>query len=197
LDITLIPGFLGSAPRHIALILDSFSRVPVAASLFLAQPSAAEMIAFVESAFAHTGQPRHLIVDQAGYFTATAFRERIKALYVNLRFCSSENHHANAKLERFWSTLKHTLLDLRTPVSLTTDAELEADLDRALRYYTLHRPHSGLGGATPAEIVANIEPRRVRAVQPPRGRRGENRVPSPFTIEYFEGDRRLPLLRAA
>jgi hypothetical protein len=34
------------------------------------------MIAFVESAFAHTGQPRHMIVDKAGYFTATAFRER-------------------------------------------------------------------------------------------------------------------------
>jgi transposase InsO family protein len=197
LDLTEIPGFLGSTSRQLALVLDSFTRVPLTARLFDAEPSAAQMITFVESAFRRHGTPRHLIVDQAGYFTAHAFREYVNARNVYLRFCSADHHRANAKLERFWGTLKHRLLDLRPAVPLRSDAEREADIDRALRYYTLHRPHTGLGGATPAEALAGDERRRLRAVHPPRGRRAERCVPAPFVIDFFEGDHRLPLLRAA
>jgi transposase InsO family protein len=179
------------------LILDSFSRVPLTARMFPGAPSAVQIIDFVESAFRRHGTPRHLIVDQAGYFTATAFRDWIKARRVRLRFCSADHHRANGKLERFWATLKLRLLDLRPAVPLRTDAERDDDIHRALRYYTFHRPHTGLGGATPAEALAGDEPRHRRAVHPPRGRRGEPCAPAPFVIDFFEGDHRLPLLRAA
>jgi transposase InsO family protein len=197
LDLTEIPAFLGSAPRQLALVLDSFSRVPLAARLFQAQPTTHQMTAFVESAFQQHGSPRHLIVDRAGYFIASEFQEYVDARNVNLRFCSADHHRANSKLERFWGTLKHHLLDLRPAVPLVSDTELAAAIDRALRYYTFHRPHTALSGDTPAEALANIEPRRPRAVQPPRGRRGEPWAPVPFVIDFFEGDHRLPLLRTA
>lgn len=197
LDLTEIPSFLGSAARQLALVLDSFSRVPLADRFFDAEPSAAQMIDLVEAAFRQHGTPRHLIVDRAGYFTAHAFREYVDARSVRLRFCSANHHRANAKLERFWATLKHRLLDLRHAVPLGSQADREADIDRALRYYTLHRPHSGLGGATPAEALTGDEPRHLRATHPPRGRRGEACAPTPFLIDFFEGDHRLPFLRAA
>lgn len=197
LDLTEIPSFLGSASRQLALVLDSFSRVPLATRLFPGEPTAAQMSTFVESALCQHGSPRHLIVDRAGYFIASEFREYVDARNVNLRFCSADHHRANSKLERFWGTLKHRLLDLRPAVSLVSDAELAASIDRAPRYYTFHRPHTGLRGATPAEALDGAESRSLRAVQPPRGRRGKPCRPAPFVIDFFEGDHRLPLLHAA
>jgi hypothetical protein len=70
--------------------------------------------------------------------------------------------------------------------------EREADIDGALRYYAFHRPHAGLGGGTPNEALAGDEPRHLRAVHPPRGRRAERCAPPPFVIDFFEGDHRLP-----
>jgi putative transposase len=195
LDMTEIPAFLGAAPRLLAVLLDSASRLPVAAKLLLKKPNAEDMLAFVERAFARFGTPRYLIVDQDGCFTATAFKERIDAWRVRLRFCSSENHRANAKLERFWGTLKHALLRLDPPIELLAPAELEADIDRALRYYAFHRPHSSLDGATPAEAYLGLDAQHRAAVQPPRGRQGDPPVPLPVTLDHFEGDTRLPLLR--
>lgn len=196
-DLTVVPGFLGTTSRQLAVILDGFSRIPVAAAVFLGQPSADQMTAFIEVALARHGKPRHIIVDQASYFTALDFQERIKAWRVNLRFCSADNHRANARIERFWGTLKNALLDLRAPVSLRAEVEQVAEIDRALRYYVSHRPHSALGGATPGEILAGAEPRHLRAVQPPRGRPGDPGPACPVVADYFEGDPRLPLLRAA
>jgi transposase InsO family protein len=155
------------------------------------------MTAFIESAFRRHGSPRHPIVDRAGYFIASEFQEHVDARNVNLRFCSADHHRANSKLERFWGTLKHRLLDLRPAVPLVSDAELAAAIDRALRYYTFHRPHTGLRGDTPAEALDGAESRSLRAVQPPRGRRGEPCRPAPFVIDFFEGHHRLPFLRAA
>jgi putative transposase len=195
LDLTEIPAFLGSVPRQLAVLLDSASRLPVAAKLFLKRPNSPDMLAFVERAFACLGTPRYLIVDRDGCFTATAFKERVAAWRVCLRFCSADHHRANAKLERFWSTLKNTLLRLAPPIDLLAPAELETEIDRALRYYSFYRPHSGLDGATPAEAYYATEPANVQAVQPPRGRRGHPPVPLPVTLEHLDHDRRLPFLR--
>ncbi|HLA78363.1 MAG TPA: DDE-type integrase/transposase/recombinase [Vicinamibacteria bacterium] len=197
LDLTEIPAFLGTAPRLLAVLLDSASRLTLTARLFLKKPNAEDMLAFVERAFARLGKPRYLIVDQDGCFTATAFKERIEAWRVRLRFCSADHHRANAKLERFWGTLKNTLLRLDPPVELLAPKELEAVIDRALRYYAFHRPHCGLDGATPAEAYHGLDPEHLTAEQPPRGRRGDPSVPLPATIEHFEGDPRLPFLRKA
>ncbi len=195
LDLTEIPAFLGSAPRLLAVMLDSASRLPIAAKLFLKRPNATDMLAFVERAIVSLGKPRYLIVDQDACFTATSFRERMDARRVRLRFCSADHHRANAKLERFCGTLKNTLLRLDPPIELLAPKELEAEIDRALRYYAFHRPHSGLGSATPAEAYHGLDPEHLTAVQPPRGRKGDPPVPFPVTLEHFEGDRRLPLLR--
>ena len=195
LDLTTMPAFLGSTPRHLALLLDSASRLPVAGKLFQKHPNADEMTAFVESAFTRLGTPKYLIADRDGCFIAHAFQERMDAWRVRLRFCSAEHHRANARLERFWSTLKNVLLRLDPPLELLSCEALESEIERALRYYSFHRPHSGLAGSTPAETYQAMTPANVLAVSPPRGRRAETPVPMPVTLEHLDGDRRLPFLR--
>jgi putative transposase len=197
LDLTTMPTFLGSTTRHLAVLLDSASRLPVASKLFQTQPNVEDMTAFVESAFTRLGTPKYLIADRDGCFIACAFQERIDAWHVQLRFCSAEHHRANARLERFWSTLKNVLLRLDPPLELLSSDELECEIERALRYYSLYRPHSGLGGSTPAEAYQDMTPASTLAVQPPRGRRGDTPVPMPVTLEYLDGDERLPFLRRA
>jgi transposase InsO family protein len=170
--------------------------MPLAWSLFGQRHTADDITACADIALTHYGKPRYLVVDRDGAFTAHSFRDHIDAWRVSLRFCSADNHRANARLERFWRTLKHGLLRLRPPAEPLSVEELERDIARALHYYAHHRPHQGLGGATPAEIYFGHEPAHLKAVQPPRGRRGEP-PPCPLSVDYLDADRRFPFLRRA
>ncbi len=53
--------------------------------------------------------------------------------------------------------------------------DLRRRLDLGLLYYTHHRPHQALGGATPAEIYFARIPAHLAAVPAPRGRPGQGR----------------------
>lgn len=189
LDLTQVPGLLGSAPRLLALVLDGFSRMPLAWRLYDQPPGAAEMCALVDETMAEFGKPRHLVVDKGGEFSAHTFRERLAAWRVRLRFCSAGNHRANSRLERFWLTLK-VALGISPPSPVVTEAEIH----RALIHYAFHRPHGALRGATPAELYLGVEPAHLRAGRPPRGRRGDSAAPCPVTVLFLDGDERFPIL---
>jgi transposase InsO family protein len=195
LDLTEIQGFFRSV--SFAVVLDSASRMPLSWRLFEQRHTADDMTAFAAATLTRYAMPRHLVVDRDGAFTAHSFRERFTAWRVSLRLCSADNRRANARLERFWRTLKHSPLRLRAPAAPLCVDDLERDIARALHYYAYHRPHQGLGGATPAEIYFGHEPAHLKAVQPPRGRRGEPPVPCPVSVEYLDGDPRFPFLRQA
>ena len=68
-------------------------------------------------------------------FTAHSFRDHVAAWRVRLRFSSADNHRTNARIERFWRTVKHHLLRLRPPANLLSVEDLERDVARALHYY--------------------------------------------------------------
>jgi transposase InsO family protein len=162
--------------------------------VFENRANAEDMCALVDRACGHCGKPKYLVVDKGGEFRADTFRDRLDGWRVKLRFCSAENHRANARLERLWRSLKDLLRlgPFRRPL---TAAELERDVRLAVTYYAYFRPHQGLGGATPAEVYFDQEPAHLRAVQPPRGRRGDPPVRAPARIEFLEGDHRFPVLR--
>jgi transposase InsO family protein len=164
--------------------------------LFEKPPTAPEMAAFVDRAISSLGKPKYLVVDQGGEFTGDAFREMVGAYRVKLRYDSAENHRANSRLERFWRSLKH-LLGLNGLSRPLTASDAERDIAMALAYFAHFRPHTGLGGATPAEVYHNLEPAHLHAVQPPRGERGDPPVRWPAAVEYLDGDRRFPFLRQA
>lgn len=191
IDSTALPDLFGSAARSLTVVFDSFSRMPLVA-LFRSEPGdAAAMITVVESAFVRLGTPRYLLADRGGEFVAKVFRERIGAWKVRLRFCSSDHHRANSRLERFWLTLKRTLRAGRVALPAST-----AEVKRALTYYAYHRPHQGLGGATPAEVYFGLRPAHLGAAQPPRGRRGGPPIRCPV-VDFLDGDERFPILHAA
>jgi transposase InsO family protein/DNA-binding transcriptional regulator YiaG len=194
LDLTPVQGFLRGASFSLAAVLDNFSRMPLAFCLFASPAKTDDICALIDKACAAYGKPRHLIVDKGGEFTAAAFRERIEAWRVSLRYCSAENHRANSRLERFWRSLKQ-LLHVGPFSKPLTFGELDRDVHLALTHYAYFRPHQGLGGATPAEIYFGVEPAHRCAVQPPRGRRGDPPVASPARIDFLEGDHRFPILR--
>ncbi len=194
LDLTPIKRFIGDGSFSLAAVFDNFSRMPLVWRLFALPANAQDMCALVDTACAHYGKPRHLIVDKGGEFRADDFKERVDAWRFSLRFCSAENHRANARIERFWRSLKELLRlgPLSTPL---TPAQVERDVQLAMTYYAYFRPHQSLGGATPAEIYFGLEPAYLRAVKPPRGRLGEPRAQAPVRVDFLEGDHRFPILK--
>lgn len=106
--------------------------MPLSWRLFGQRHTAADMSAFVDATLTHHGKPRHIVVDKDGALTAHSFRERIAAWRLSLRFCSADNHRANARIERFWRCLKHQLLCLPPPTELRSAEDLECDIARAL-----------------------------------------------------------------
>ena len=170
--------------------------MPLTWQLFEKPPTAPEMAAFVDRSMSSLGKPKYLIVDKGGAFTGDAFREMVDAYRIKPRFCSADNHRANSRLERFWRSLKH-LLGLNGLSRPLTAGDAERDIAMALVYYAHFRPHTGLRGATPAEVYHGSEPAHLHAVQPPRGQRGDPPVPLPARVEFLGDDRRFPYLRQA
>jgi hypothetical protein len=75
-------------------------------------------------------------------------------------------------------------------------ADLEHRLGLALTHYVLFRPNEGLGGATAAEALLQLEPAHTRAVEPPRGRLGGCVGPGLFAFDSLDAEGRFPILIA-
>ncbi|HYL99490.1 MAG TPA: hypothetical protein VEZ90_11085 [Blastocatellia bacterium] len=62
-----------------------------------------------------------------------------------------------------------------------------------LYYYAYHRPHQGLGGATPAEIYYGQSPAHLNAARPRRAyeKMSDHKL---FGIAYLDPERFLPVL---
>jgi transposase InsO family protein len=195
MDVTVIQTFLGGA-AHLAGVFDAFSRVPLAVQVLDRQPGASAVARLLKMAASVFGRPKYLITDLGPEFTGKVFRRTAARLGIVQRFASREHHHATARLERFWRTLKDTAsLRLQAPLTLQ---DLERRLETTLAHYLCYRPHQGLDGATPAEAFIGMQPAHQRAASPPRGRPGEGPDRPPFTIAFLDPERRaFPILRTA
>lgn len=197
LDITEFPGLLRLFSFKVAVAFDVFSRSPLAARVFLTEPSAADIGSLFSTAVRRFGAPRHTVSDRGSQFTAEAFRNCLARHGVRHRYGAIGRAGSIAVIERFFRTLK-ALGGFRTrPPLLRVD--LERRLASVLSHYIWLRPHQGLTGATPAEAMLGLRPAQLDAVAPPRGRPGEAVDASPpFELRYLGADRRLPyLLRKA
>jgi putative transposase len=192
-DLTEVPGLFRLFSFKVAVVLDVFSRLPLASRVFTREPTATQMLALVEEATRCHGRPRHFVSDQGAQFTATAFRETLADLGIKQRFGAIGKTGSIAIIERFWRSLKDTLRLRFVPPLLRTD--LERRLGAFLSYYSHLRPHQGLGGSTPAEALSRIGSSRSDPLPPPpRGRPGEGPSASPFKVAYLDPERRLPFL---
>ena len=192
-DLTEVPGLFRLFLFKLAVVLDVFSRLPLAAEVFHQEPTSKDLAALVVRAAATHGCPRHFVSDQGSQFTAQPFRECLRRLGTRQRYGAVGQTGSIAIVERLWRTLK-SLLDLRAWSPLSEE-DLRQRLGPVLVYYAYVRPHQALRGAVPAERYYGIPPTQACAGPPPRGRPGEGPVDPPFHLTHLDPvRRRLPLL---
>jgi transposase InsO family protein len=193
IDVTEIFGLLRLFSFKLAVVFDVYSRVPLAARVFLSEPSAAAIARLFTSTALRFGPPRHSVSDQGPQFTSEVFRRTLSRHGVRHRYGAVGQTGSIALIERFFLTLKAiTKVGARPPL-------LHSDLERRLAlffaYYACLRPHQGLGGMTPAERFRGLRPAHLDAVPPPRGRPGEQvYVKPPFALRFLDPEKRLPHL---
>ena len=194
LDLTEIPGFLRLFCFKLVVVLDVFSRMPLAARVFFTEPSGRDVARLFAATARRFGPPRHSVSDHGAQFTSRAFRRALARLGVRHRYGAIGRSGSIAIIERFFRTLKAIARLRSKPPLLRSDVERR--LTVAFDYYAWLRPHQGLAGAAPAEVYLGRRPDHLDAIAPARGRRGEGTgiPPPPFEVRYLDPEHRLPYL---
>lgn len=79
------------------------------------------------------------------------FERMLMETGIKRRYIQPYRPQTNGKVERFWRTLKEDLIEETDFDSL---AELEDELLQYLVYYNWERPHQGIGGKRPIDMVS-------------------------------------------
>lgn len=172
-DLTLLPTITGwwtpwfpfaSLQRWpfcfwLAAVLDHFSRTVVAWKLFLGQPNGDEVYALMELARNNAGRPpRHVISDRGAQFQG-AYVAWCNEHGATPRFGAVGKHGSIAVIERFWRSLKTEMLRRLVIVPMAFPRMAE-EIGAYVEWYHEHRPHQGLGGRTPREVLDASVPAR-------------------------------------
>lgn len=216
-DITLMPrtgwwvpwvpqSLVQRAPfcAWLVVVLDHFSRSVVAWRLFEKEPTAEEVCRVLDAGRRMSGvTPKYIVSDQGVQFRGT-YKAWCKRRGVKPRFGAVGEHGSIAVIERFFRSLKTEMLRKLPWVPLTMK-KLGAEVAVYVGWYHEHRPHQGLGGATPHEVRIGEKPARTqrrietRPGYPLRDRRAKTksrRVKGQLVlvVEPFEGRLHLPVV---
>ena len=195
LDITEIPSWFRIFTFKLALVLDVFSRFPLAWKVFWLEPSASDIRRLISKAIRRHGPPRYLVSDQGSQFTAQLLRRWLRAQGIHQRFGAIGKTGSIAIIERFWRTLKNLLgLPFALPF---LRADLERRLDATVTYYAQLKPHHGLGGHTPADRYSERETTGPNLRSPPRARRGREIASGSLSNRFLPKKFPVALSRAA
>jgi transposase InsO family protein len=190
MDITEVKNFFATQKFYLAVVFDAYSRMPLACMAFDKTPSGAQIARLFKTVVKNFGIPTHLISDLGGQFISDVFLKTVARSGAQHRFASVENLYANARLERFWKTLKG--IGLLRVIPPLTFKDFETRTAIALYYYIHFRPHTSLG-STPAQAFYGAKP--MAATAPPRGLEGQVVLPSPIDVEFVGISTELPFLR--
>ena len=190
-------------------VVDHFSRRSMGLAVFKTSPTSEEVTdALTRITLKECVKPKHLIVDQGPQFKCKHFEQVwCKAMAILPRFGAVGRHGSIAVVERFHRTFKELLAQVVVPED---QGEFEGEARLITDWYNEHRPHATLGGKTPNEVyfsrpAANERPRLEPRERWPRGSpcagpqvdiEGEPGDPILLEIDYLEGRRHLPILRA-
>ena len=180
----------------VGVVLDHFTRSVVARGVFDKQPTVKQVCALLDRAVGEAGTaPRHIVSDQGAQFREE-YRAWCKRRGVRARFGAVGQHGSIAIVERFIRSMKEeALARILLPMSVR---RLARELDAYVVWYHEHRPHQGLRGRTPREVLDEagaknhkLSPGRQRA--PPK-RRSEMR-PRSLVVSFVEGRRHMPIVK--
>ncbi len=193
-DITTIPSYLRLWYFKLVVILDVYSRFPLAYRVFSKEPTSSEIAELVDEAAAQHGKPKHFVTDRGSQFTAEEFTGKLAAMGVAQRFGAVGRTWSIAIIERFWRTMKE-MLDVKFWPPLSR-GHLEEQVGLGLFYYATLRPHQGLGGATPAEIYFGVSDPNTPLQTRESSAHGPPDDDPLWRIAYVANDHRFPFLTA-
>ena len=157
-DITYIPmrrGFL-----YLVAVMDWFSRRVLARGSRWRLSNTMDADFCVEAlreAMARFGRPAIFNTDQGSQFTSPRFTEVLTEAGIRISMDGRGRWLDNVFIERLWRSLKYECIYLN---AFETGSEARAGIGRWIAYYNSSRPHTALGGQTPAEVhmtLAGIE----------------------------------------
>ena len=144
-DITYIPvkgGFL-----YLVAIMDWASRRVLAWRLSNTMDTSFCLAALAEALEGY-GIPEIFNTDQGSQFTSIAFTGQLEATGIRCSMDGRGRCLDNVFIERLWRSLKYEAVYLR---ELQDGFEAQRVIDAWMAFYNETRPHSALGGRTPAE----------------------------------------------
>jgi putative transposase len=147
-DVTYIPmrrGFL-----YLVAIMDWATRKVLAWRLSSTM-DASFCVAALEDALATGAVPGIFNTDQGAQFTSFDFIAVLKEAGIRISMDGRGRCMDNIFIERLWRSLKYECVYLS---AFESGAEARAGIGFWIDYYNNRRPHSGLGGLTPAEAYA-------------------------------------------
>ncbi|MBP2233278.1 putative transposase [Azospirillum agricola] len=112
----------------------------------------------VDEAMARHGRPDIFNTDQGSQFTSPRFTGLLTAAGIRVSMDGRGRWMDNVFIERLWRSMKYECLYLH---AFETGSEARAGIGRWIDYYNADRPHSALGGRTPAEAYQGT-PDRIR-----------------------------------
>jgi len=151
-DITYIPvrrGFL-----YLIAIMDWATRHVLAWRLSNTMDSGF-CVAALEAAMAGQARPEIFNTDQGSQFTSLAFTGALKDAGVAISMDGRGRCMDNIFIERLWRSLKYEAIYLH---ELSDGFVAERVIGTWIDFYNTQRPHSALGGRTPAEAYAAKRP---------------------------------------
>ena len=107
----------------------------------------------LEEALARHGRPEIFNTDQGSQFTSPRFTGVLTGAGVRVSMDGRGRWMDNVFIERLWRSMKYECVYLH---AFETGSEARAGLGRWISYYNADRPHSALGGRTPAEAHAGL-----------------------------------------
>jgi putative transposase len=153
----------------IAVIEDHFSRSVVGWRLFGKEPTAREVCRLLDDARRAVGRaPKYTVTDQGVQFREE-FRQWCEKHDVQPRFGAIGKSGSIAIVERFLLALKSEMLRRLAFIPFRLCA-MHREVRAYAFWYNQHRPHSALGGRTPAEVRDGLVAACDRPALEPRAR---------------------------
>lgn len=95
------------------------------------------------------GRPAIFNTDQGSQFTSPRFTEVLAGAGIRMAMDGRGGWLDNVFIERLWRSLKYECIYLN---AFDTGSEARAGISRWITFYNGSRPHTALGGQTPAEV---------------------------------------------
>ncbi len=99
-DLTDVKGLFRLVTFKVAVVFDVFSRMPLSLRVFVKEPSASDMAAFVSRSARHHGRPAHFVSDRGQCFRGRFFLAVLRRLGIARRFGAVGRKGSIALIER-------------------------------------------------------------------------------------------------